>query len=214
VRLDLLRSKFVKDIGWKGTVNAGSRWTARHYPIKNRVGTNTFEIAHEHGIDFPTVWPVYRIRLVPNPSQVAQPMLKETQRDTVIQTKKDLEESDLDLYLRLRKEEQEFLAAEAAKQDALLESQAKEKEDKSKRVEVGPEKEQEAAEVEEEEGKEAQPKKKAKKPKLTKEEKAQKKQAEAKLRAEIKAKNDSGERAKRKARPQGTVKDLIAAKNR
>jgi len=117
-RLDLLRSKFVKDIGWKGTVNAGSRWTARHYPIKNRVGTNTFEIAHEHGIDFPTVWPMYRIRLVPNPSRVAQPLLKETQRNTVIQTKEDLEESDLELYLRLRKEEQELLAAEAAKQDA------------------------------------------------------------------------------------------------
>jgi len=76
VRLDLNRSKYGTEIKQKGTTFL-SIWSERHYPLAARVGTNTFSVSHEAGSDFPKVWPVYRLRIVVNPSNVAQPASKE-----------------------------------------------------------------------------------------------------------------------------------------
>jgi hypothetical protein len=77
VRLDLNRSKYGTEIKQKGTTFL-SIWSERHYPLAARVGTNTFEVSHGHGSDFPKVWPVYRMRIVVDPSNVAQPSSAET----------------------------------------------------------------------------------------------------------------------------------------
>ena len=72
VRLDLNRSKYGTELRLKGTTFL-SIWSERHYPLVARVGTNTFQVEHGHESDFPTVWPVYRFRIVTDPSNVAQP---------------------------------------------------------------------------------------------------------------------------------------------
>jgi len=72
VRLDLNRSKYGTEIRLKGTTFL-SIWSERHYPLVARVGTNTFQVEHAHESDFPTVWPMYRFRIVTDPSNVAQP---------------------------------------------------------------------------------------------------------------------------------------------
>jgi hypothetical protein len=77
VRLDLNRSKYGTEIKQKGT-NFLSIWSERHYPLVARVGTNTFEVSHNHDSDFPKVWPMYRMRIVQDPSNVAQPSSEET----------------------------------------------------------------------------------------------------------------------------------------
>ena len=77
VRLDLNRTKFGKELKNKATTFL-SIWSQRHYPLVRRVGTNTFEVQHSHETDFPDVWPMYRMRLVKDPSNVAQPSDQET----------------------------------------------------------------------------------------------------------------------------------------
>ena len=76
VRLDLNRSKYGTEVRQKGTTFL-SIWSERHYPLAARVGTNTYEVAHNHASDFPKVWPVYRLRIVEDPSNVAQPSSQE-----------------------------------------------------------------------------------------------------------------------------------------
>ena len=78
VRLDLNRTKFGKELKQKGTTFL-SIWSKRHYALVRRQGTNTFELRHEHGIDFPRTWPMYRMRVVANPSNVSQPFEAEVQ---------------------------------------------------------------------------------------------------------------------------------------
>ena len=78
VRLDLNRTKFGKELKQKGTTFL-SIWSKRHYALRSRQGTNTFEVRHEHGIDFPRIWPMYRMRVVTDPSNVSQPFDSEVQ---------------------------------------------------------------------------------------------------------------------------------------
>ena len=78
VRLDLNRTKFGQELKRKGTTFL-SIWSKRHYALKKRTGTNTFEVQHEHGIDFPDIWPMYRMRVVVDPSNVSQPFETEAQ---------------------------------------------------------------------------------------------------------------------------------------
>ncbi len=78
VRLDLNRTKFGKELKQKGTTFL-SIWSKRHYALVRRQGTNTFEVRHEHGIDFPRTWPMYRMRVVADPSNVSQPFEAEVQ---------------------------------------------------------------------------------------------------------------------------------------
>jgi hypothetical protein len=54
VRLDLNRSKYGTEIKQKGTTFL-SIWSERHYPLAARVGTNTFEVSHDHESNFPKV---------------------------------------------------------------------------------------------------------------------------------------------------------------
>ena len=78
VRLDLNRTKFGKELKQKGTTFL-SIWSKRHYALRSRQGTNTFEVRHEHGIDFPRIWPMYRMQVVTDPSNVSQPFETEVQ---------------------------------------------------------------------------------------------------------------------------------------
>jgi hypothetical protein len=77
VRVDLNRTKFGAELQQKGTTFL-SIWSERHYALLSREGTNTFRISHKHEEDFPDVWPMYRMRIVLNPSSVSQPVNEES----------------------------------------------------------------------------------------------------------------------------------------
>jgi hypothetical protein len=118
VRLDLNRSKYGTELKEKGT-NFLSIWSKRFYPLKARVGTNTFEVDHNHESDFPKVWPMYRMRIVHDPSNVAQPREKETKvgpggeaDDTRTPNLDDMKRSDELKYKEIKQKEEQEKAKE------------------------------------------------------------------------------------------------------
>ena len=80
VRVDLNRTKFGSELQQKGTTFL-TIWSERHYALVSREGTNTFRISHKHQEDFPDVWPMYRMRVVADPSAVSQPAFDEKKVD-------------------------------------------------------------------------------------------------------------------------------------
>ena len=120
VRLDLNRTKFGAEVKQKGTTFL-SIWSERHYPLMARVGTNTFSVRHGHEGDFPVVWPVYRLRIVEEPSMVAQPVQKEqkiNRKGKTVYVPGELS-SDVQAHLeqKRREEEKEAEAKRAADAD-------------------------------------------------------------------------------------------------
>ena len=115
VRLDLNRTKFGKELKQKGTTFL-SIWSKRHYALMSRQGTNTFRVRHEHGIDFPRIWPMYRMRVVADPSNVSQSFESEVQvnpgqnedwRDPDMKNRADEDVERLDKLQQEAKEEEE-----------------------------------------------------------------------------------------------------------
>ena len=82
----------------------------------SRQGTNTFRVRHEHGIDFPRIWPMYRMRIVADPSNVSQSFESEVQvnpgqnedwRDPDMKNRADEDVERLDKLQQEAKEEEE-----------------------------------------------------------------------------------------------------------
>ena len=126
VRVDLNRTKFGTEVKQKGTTFL-SIWSERHYPLKARLGTNTYAIAHKHQEDFPTVWPIYRLRIVSDPSSVSQPVLEERKANRlgdVVYEPGDLS-SDVRTHLEQIKRQEEKEAELKKREDADLEANAR-----------------------------------------------------------------------------------------
>ena len=124
VRMDVNRSKFGDEVKQKGTTFL-SKWSERHYPLMARVGTNTFSVRHEHKGDFPVVWPIYRLRIVEDPSMVSQPVQKERKIDregkTTVYGPGDLS-SDVQAHLEQKQREEEKQAEAKRAADADIEA--------------------------------------------------------------------------------------------
>ena len=126
VRVDLNRTKFGTEIKQKGTTFL-SIWSERHYPLMARLGTNTYSIRHKHQEDFATVWPIYRIRIVSDPSSVSQPVLTErkaSRNDKVVYEPGE-QSSDVRMYLEQIRRQEEKEAELKKKEDADLEANAR-----------------------------------------------------------------------------------------
>ena len=125
VRVDLNRTKFGTEVKQKGTTFL-SIWSERHYPLKARLGTNTYAIGHKHQEDFPTVWPIYRLRIVSDPSSVSQPVLSERKINRlgeVVYEPGDLS-NDVRVHLNQIKKQEEKEAELKKREDADLEANA------------------------------------------------------------------------------------------
>lgn len=128
VRLDLTRTVFGDDINFKSS-KVESRWSERHYALVERAGTNTFEVDIDAalGSDFPRIWPMYRLRIVENPSDVAQPVRKETKLSVAERDDgKHLAplKTDLEVLQRLEQKAQQDKLKEEAEEDRDLDKMA------------------------------------------------------------------------------------------
>jgi hypothetical protein len=144
VRLDLNRSKYGTELKEKGTTFL-SIWSQRFYPLKARAGTNTFEVLHAHESDFPKVWPVYRMRIVHDPSNVAQPVGKETKvgpggeaDDERASNLDNMKKRDDRIYKEIREKEEKEKAKELNRLEKEQQVEAGVKYDSKARINIPP----------------------------------------------------------------------------
>lgn len=78
----------------KNSVLTGGNWSVRHYPLVDRVGSNTFTIQHSHGSDIPTVWPMYRLLIAEDTETLPEG------KQTKFTEKMSKEEAD-EMYLKI-----------------------------------------------------------------------------------------------------------------